>query len=151
MCLKSCPSSDGQTPKANLLKNHIKIKHYVRLCRAQKLSCHNQDHTQVSEVKLCLHENKSFSSSFTKKYTTIKKFVTYNNHVPKPKCNVIIWAQRSKYVSAITLNSTKANFIKLHRKIRHHKRECHAEDIGSHTQGQGHSQRSKVKSFLLKC
>ena len=38
---------------------------------------------------------------------------------------------------------------KLHRKIRHHEKVCHAYDIGFHTQGQGHSQRLKVKSFHL--
>ena len=45
--------------------------------------------------------------------------------------------QSSKYVSAITQKSTKANFIKFHRKTRHH------EKYVMH-----HSQRLKVKSFF---
>ena len=48
-------------------------------------------------------------------------------------------------MSAITLKSTKANFINIHRQIRHYKRVCNAQDTGSHTQSQGHSYRSKVK------
>ena len=37
---------------------------------------------------------------------------------------------------------TKANFIKLHRKIRHCERVFLVQDFGSHTQGQGHNKRS---------
>ena len=49
--------------------------------------------------------------------------------------------------SAIAQKSTKANFIKTHRKREHRERICHAPNIGSDTPGQSHNQKSKVKSF----
>ena len=58
-------------------------------------------------------------------------------YIPKVNLKVTIWGQRSNYIAAITLKSTKANFINIHGQIRHHKRVCHAQNTGSHTQGQG--------------
>ena len=58
-------------------------------------------------------------------------------YAPKLKVKVTIWDQSSKYVSAITQKSAKANFIKRHRKTRHYERYA-----------MHHSQRLKVKSFL---
>ena len=66
----------------------------------------------------------------------IRKYVTHYIYVPKLKVKVTIWGQSSKYVSAITQKSTKANFVKLHGKMRHYERYTM------------HSQRLKVKSFL---
>ena len=64
-------------------------------------------------------------------------YVTHYIHTPKIKVKVIIGGQRLKNVSAITLKVTKANYIKLHRKTRHHERYA-----------MRHSQRLKIKSFL---
>ena len=36
--------------------------------------------------------------------------------------------------------TTETNLIKLHRKIKHNEKVCHAHDIGSYAQGQGHNQ-----------
>ena len=36
--------------------------------------------------------------------------------------------------------TTKANLRKLHRKIKHNEKVCHAQELGSYTQGQGRSQ-----------
>ena len=58
-------------------------------------------------------------------------------YAPRLKVKVTIWGHSSKDVSATTQKSTKANFIKLHRKTRHHERYA-----------MHHSQRLKVKSFL---
>ena len=52
-------------------------------------------------------------------------------------------------MSATAQKSTKANFIKIHRKIKHYERIFHAQHIGSDTLGQGNNQRSKVKSFFV--
>ena len=60
-----------------------------------------------------------------------------------------MWVQRSKYISATAQKSTKANFIKIYKKVKYHERICHVQNIGSNTLGQGHNPRSKVKSFLL--
>ena len=72
-------------------------------------------------------------SNFTKKKTLIRRCVTHNIYVPKLKVNVTIWDQRSNYIHAITLKSTKVNVINIPRQIRHNERVCHAQD----TQGQG--------------
>ena len=66
----------------------------------------------------------------------MRKYVTHYIYVPKLKVKVTNWGKSSKYVSAITQKSAKANLIKLHRKTRHHER------YSMH-----HSQRLKVKSF----
>ena len=67
----------------------------------------------------------------------MRKNATHYIYVPKLKVKVTIWGQGSKYISAITQKSTKANFVKLHRKMRHYDRYT-----------MHHSQRLKVKSFL---
>ena len=36
--------------------------------------------------------------------------------------------------------ATEANLIKLHRKIKHNEKVCHAYEFGSYAQGQGHIQ-----------
>ena len=36
--------------------------------------------------------------------------------------------------------TTKANLMKLHRKIKDDVKVCHAHDLGSYAQGQGHNQ-----------
>ena len=66
----------------------------------------------------------------------VKQQHNNNNYVPSLKVKVTIYGQSSKYVSTITQKSTKANFIKLHRKTRHHKRYA-----------MHHSQRLKVISL----
>ena len=35
---------------------------------------------------------------------------------------------------------TKANLMKLHRKIEHNEKVCNAQELGSYAQGQGHNQ-----------
>ena len=37
------------------------------------------------------------------------------------------------------LKNTEANLMKLHRKIKHNGKVCHAHNLGSHIQGQGHN------------
>ena len=111
------------------MKLHRKTENNKKVCHAQELGSHIQGegHNQGSEVKSFLCDYlKLAESNFVKPSKKV-------NH----KVKVTIWGQSSKYVSAITQKSTKANFIKLHRKIRHH------EMYAMH-----HSQRLKVKSFL---
>ena len=40
----------------------------------------------------------------------------------------------------VLLLHTKANLIKLHRKIKHNEKVCHKQDFGSYAQGQGRNQ-----------
>ena len=82
-----------------------------------------------------------------KNLTIIRRYVIHNIYGPKLKVKVRIWDQRPNYLSAITLKSTKAIFIHIPRQIRHHVRVCHAEDTGSHTQGQG--QRGQMSSCFI--
>ena len=56
--------------------------------------------------------------------------------------------QRSKLCLSNNSKTTEANLMKLHRKIENNKKVCCAQELGSHIQGQGHSQGSEVKSFL---
>ena len=56
--------------------------------------------------------------------------------------------QRSKLCLSNNSKTTEANLMKLHRKMENNKKVCHAQELGSHIQGQGHNQGSEVKSFL---
>ena len=55
----------------------------------------------------------------------IREYGTNNIYVPKLKFKVTVCGQRSNYVLAVTQKSTKTNFIKLHRKIKHYERVFH--------------------------
>ena len=47
--------------------------------------------------------------------------------------------QRSKSCFSDNSKTTEANLTKLHIKIEHNKKVCHAHDLGSHAQGQGYN------------
>ena len=47
---------------------------------------------------------------------------------------------RSKSCLSNNSKNTEANFAKLHGKIEHNEKVCHAQEIGSFAQGQGHNQ-----------
>ena len=47
--------------------------------------------------------------------------------------------------------TNEGNFIKLHRKIKQNEKACCAQNLGSHHQGQGHNQRSKVCYLQIVC
>ena len=57
-----------------------------------------------------------------------------------PKVKVTIGSKVKLCLNSCCSYTTEANSIKLHRKIRHNEKVCHAHDFGSYTQGQGHSQ-----------
>ena len=48
--------------------------------------------------------------------------------------------QRSNSCLSNNSKTTEANLMKLHRKIEHNEKVCHAQEIGSYAQGQGHNQ-----------
>ena len=48
--------------------------------------------------------------------------------------------QRSKFCFSNNAKTTEANLRKLHRKIEHNEKVCHAQELGSYPQVQGHSQ-----------
>ena len=47
--------------------------------------------------------------------------------------------QRSKLCLSNNSKTTEANLTKLHRKIEHNEKVCHAQELGSYTLGQGHN------------
>ena len=47
--------------------------------------------------------------------------------------------QRSKLCLSKYSKTTEANLTKLHRKIEHNEKVCHAKCLGYYTKGQGHS------------
>ena len=47
--------------------------------------------------------------------------------------------QRSKSCLSNNSKTTKANLTKFHRKIEHCDKVCHAQQLGSYAQGQGHN------------
>ena len=58
--------------------------------------------------------------------------------MPKVKATI-----RSKVKLCLKLccwQTTEANLIKLHRKIKHNEKVCHTHDFGSYAQGQGRYQ-----------
>ena len=57
-----------------------------------------------------------------------------------PKVKVTIGSKVRFCLNSCCSYSTEANLIKLHRKIKHNEKVCHANDFGSYAQGQGRSQ-----------
>ena len=47
--------------------------------------------------------------------------------------------QRSESCLSNNSKTTEANITKLHKKIEHDKKVCHAQELGSYAQGQGHN------------
>ena len=47
--------------------------------------------------------------------------------------------QRSESCLSNNSKTTEANVTKLHKKIEHDKKVCHAQELGSYAQGQGHN------------
>ena len=71
--------------------------------------------------------------------------------VPTPKFKVAIRSEVKlclKSCLSSYSNTTQANLMKLHRKIKHNEKVGHTQDLSFHIQGQGHNQGWKVKSFL---
>ena len=54
-----------------------------------------------------------------------------------PKVKVTIRSEVKLCLNLYCSYTTKANGIKLHRKIKHNEKMCHAHDFGSYAQGQG--------------
>ena len=46
---------------------------------------------------------------------------------------------RSKSCFSNNSKTAEANLTKLHRKIEHNEKVCHAQELGSYAQGQGHN------------
>ena len=61
-------------------------------------------------------------------------------YIPMPKFKIKIGSKDKlclKSCFSHDLKTIEANFMKLHRKIKH-KKACHIQDLDYHTQGQGH-------------
>ena len=48
--------------------------------------------------------------------------------------------QRSKSYLSNNSKTIEANLTKLHRKMEHNEKVCHAQELGSYAEGQGHNQ-----------
>ena len=57
-----------------------------------------------------------------------------------PKVKVTIGLKVKLCLNLCCSYTTEANLIKLHRKIKHNEKVCHAHDFGSYAQGQGCNQ-----------
>ena len=57
-----------------------------------------------------------------------------------PKVKVTIRSEVKLCLNSCCSYTTEANWIKLHRKIKHNEKVCYAHDFGSETLGQGRNQ-----------
>ena len=57
-----------------------------------------------------------------------------------PKVKVTIMSEVKLCLKLCCSLTTEANLMKLHRKIKHNEKLCHAQDLGSYAQGQGRNQ-----------
>ena len=74
-------------------------------------------------------------------------------YAPERTSDVILKSHRPSVtirVSAIIKKTDKGNLLKLYQEIMQNKKVCRAKNLGSHDQGQGHNQRSKV-CYLQTC
>ena len=69
----------------------------------------------------------------------MRRGVTHMIKVPSPKRARLRSGQRSKACLSNNSKTTEANLTKLHRKIEHYEKACHALELGSYAQGQGHN------------
>ena len=60
-----------------------------------------------------------------------------------PKVKVTIRSKVKLCLKLCCSLTAEANLMKLHRKVKHNEKVCHAHDLGSYAQGQG---RKQVKS-----
>ena len=67
----------------------------------------------------------------------MRRCVAHMILVPTPKVKVTS-GQRSKSCHSNNSKTTEANLRKFHRKIEHNEKVCHAQELGSYAQGQGH-------------
>ena len=73
---------------------------------------------------------------------------------PRPKSRSKSKVKRlslTNYASAITPKTNKENKIILHRKIKQNEKLCHAQNLVSYYEGQGHNRRSKVGHLQIVC
>ena len=64
----------------------------------------------------------------------------HQNLVPMPKVKLTIRSEVKLCLKLCCSQTTEANLIKLHRKIKHNEKVCHTHDLGSYAQGQGRDQ-----------
>ena len=57
-----------------------------------------------------------------------------------PKVKATIVSKVKLCLNSCCSYTTEANLMKLHRKIKHNEKVCHARDFGSYAQGQGSNQ-----------
>ena len=70
----------------------------------------------------------------------MRRCVAHMILVPTPKVKVTIGSKVKLCLNLCCSYTTEANLIKLHRKIKHNEKVCHAYDFSSYAQGQGRSQ-----------
>ena len=71
----------------------------------------------------------------------MRRCVAHKSKVPRPKVKVTIRSEVKLCLKLCFSQTAEANFMKLHRKIKHNEKVCQAQDLGSYAKGQG--QRSK--------
>ena len=71
----------------------------------------------------------------------MRRCVALKNKVPRPKVKVTIRSEVELYLKLCCSETTDANLVKLHKKIKHNEKVCRAHDFGSFAQGH----RSEIK------
>ena len=70
----------------------------------------------------------------------MRRCVAHNSKFPRPKVKVTIRSEIKLYIQLCFSETTEANSMKLHRKIKHNEKVCPAQDLGSYAQGEGTGQ-----------
>ena len=66
--------------------------------------------------------------------------VAHKNKVPTTKVKVTIKSEVKLCLKLCCSETTEANWMKRHRKIKHNEYRCCAQDLGFYPQGQGHNE-----------
>ena len=66
--------------------------------------------------------------------------MAHKSKVPTPKVKVTIRSEVKLCLKLCCSSTAEASMIKLYTKIKHNEKVCHAHDLGSNAQGQGHNQ-----------
>ena len=76
----------------------------------------------------------------------MRRCVAHKSKVPRPMVKVTIRSEVKLYLKLCCSETTEANLMKHHRKIKHNEKVCCAQDLGSYAQGLGHMSEVKIMS-----
>ena len=83
----------------------------------------------------------------------MRRCVAHKSYVQTLKVYVIIRSEVKLCLKSYCSSTPETNLIKRHIKIKHNKKVCSAQDLGSYAQGQGHNQvrgENRVSAIILR-